>query len=263
MPQLYKKSNRLIELAKKGGNNATLLLLDYLHELEDKILSLEEQLSSQPEKEIPEDAKIEKISMRLAVKLATLEKGDKGDSVSDEHLTELITLLIPDTLKGIDGQDYVLTEQDKKEIAQKINVPIVEKVIEKTEVIKEQPIITNEIKEIAKYETPGQIRNKLEELKGDERLDKSAIKGLEEEIEKLRQMRGLRTGTLGGVLNVGVRVETPVGTIDGINTIFTAYKFPKYVVGDGITYFENQGYAYSGKTLTMTIPPSNYLRSFY
>jgi hypothetical protein len=38
---------------------------------------------------------------------------------------------------GIDGKDYVLTSKDKKEIASSIDVPIVEKIIERTEVIKE------------------------------------------------------------------------------------------------------------------------------
>lgn len=46
--------------------------------------------------------------------------------------------------KGDDGKDYVLTEQDKKEIAKSIPVPVVEKVVEKI-VIKETPIVTNEI----------------------------------------------------------------------------------------------------------------------
>ncbi len=41
---------------------------------------------------------------------------------------------------------------------------IVEKVVEKTEIIKEVPIITNEIKEIAKYETPKEIVKKIESL---------------------------------------------------------------------------------------------------
>jgi hypothetical protein len=63
-----------------------------------------------------------------------------------------------------DGKDYVLTDKDKKDIASTIKVPVVEKVIEKTEVVKEQPIITNEIKEVAKYETPDQIAAKLNTL---------------------------------------------------------------------------------------------------
>lgn len=95
-------------------------------------------------------------------------KGDKGED-------------------GIDGQDYILTESDKEEIASKIEVPVVEKVvekiIEKTEVIRETPIITNEIKEVAKYESAESLRDKLETLTDDSRLDASAIKNLPEFIE--------------------------------------------------------------------------------
>lgn len=95
--------------------------------------------------------------------------------------------IIP-TLK--DGEDYVLTEKDKQEIAKSITVPVVEKVIEKTErveVIREQPIITNEIKEVALYETPQEIVTKLGSLKDEDRLDVKAIKGIDKLIEKLRQ----------------------------------------------------------------------------
>lgn len=62
-------------------------------------------------------------------------------------------------LKGDKGDSYVLNEDDKKEIASLIDVPIVEKIIEK------QPIVTNEIKEVAKKDTAKEIKNKLESLK--------------------------------------------------------------------------------------------------
>ncbi len=88
-----------------------------------------------------------------------------------------------------DKHKYVLTEQDKEEIAtlavMNLEIPVVEKVIEKVQVIKEQPIVTevtkvtNQIKEVAIPETPIEIRDKLEFLKEDERLDISAIKGFD------------------------------------------------------------------------------------
>lgn len=80
----------------------------------------------------------------------------------------------------IDWKDYILTNKDKKEIAREIVVPIVEKVIEKTETIKEVPIITNEIKEVARYETPKEIVKKIESLEWQDRLSAKSIKWLEE-----------------------------------------------------------------------------------
>lgn len=93
---------------------------------------------------------------------------------------------------GKDGQDYILTEQDKTEIAQSITVPIVEKLIEKTEtIIKEVPIVTNEIVEVAVI-NPDELpqyaekyRDGLELLQGDNRLDVSAIKGIDDRERKM------------------------------------------------------------------------------
>ena len=118
-------------------------------------------------------SKIETLSEEIKKKDYILEfdkeelRGEKGDNGID----------------GVDGCDYVLTESDKKEIAKSIKVPVVEKIIEKTEVIRETPIVTNEIKEVAKYEDAESLRDKLETLKDENRLDASAIKNLPEFIE--------------------------------------------------------------------------------
>lgn len=81
-------------------------------------------------------------------------KGEDGKTPTEDELIDLIIPLIPEPIKGedgIDGQDYILTEQDKKEIAKSIEVPVGGKIIEKTEVIKE----------VAKKDTPKQIKEKL------------------------------------------------------------------------------------------------------
>lgn len=80
-------------------------------------------------------------------------------------------------IKGVDyddGKDYVLTDSDKQEIADKIEVPVVEKIVEKT-VIRETPIVTNEIKEVAVTDPAEKIAEKLNSLKGV--IDVSVIKG--------------------------------------------------------------------------------------
>jgi hypothetical protein len=60
----------------------------------------------------------------------------------------------------------------------------------------------------------------------------------------------------------GVTMETPTGSVDGSNTTFTVSAEPQWVVSDGITYFANLGYTYSGGTIEMTVPPSQYIRAF-
>lgn len=110
-------------------------------------------------------------------------------------LTDYVKGIVPE--KGDKGDSYVLSEQDKQEIAQSVKVPVVEKIVEKTEVIREIPIVTNqvtnEIREVAVLDVKAlpqygeQFRDGLELLKEDERLDRSAVKGLEdyEEVSEL------------------------------------------------------------------------------
>lgn len=104
------------------------------------------------------------------------EKGDKGDTPEkgkDYFTTEEVESFKKEVtpVKGVDykdgedGKDYILTEEDKSKIAASIEVPVVEKIIEKTEIIKEQPIVTNETKEVAKYETAEEIVEKINTTK--------------------------------------------------------------------------------------------------
>ncbi len=53
---------------------------------------------------------------------------------------------------------------------------------------------------------------------------------------------------------------TPTGTVNGVNTVFTVASEPSAVVSDGITYFNGFGYTYAALTITMDIPPSQYIR---
>lgn len=59
----------------------------------------------------------------------------------------------------------------------------------------------------------------------------------------------------------GVTVETPSGTVNGSNKTFTVTATPKWIVSDGIVYFENAGYTLSGLTVTMTSEPGQYIRA--
>lgn len=61
----------------------------------------------------------------------------------------------------------------------------------------------------------------------------------------------------------GTTIETPSGTVNGTNAIFTVTSTPDYIVSDGATYFDGAGYTIVGLTVTMTVPPSSFIRSFY
>ena len=61
----------------------------------------------------------------------------------------------------------------------------------------------------------------------------------------------------------GYTVETPSGTLDGSNTTFTVTVVPVYIVVDNATLFPNFGYTIAGLTLTLDVPPQNFIRSFH
>ena len=198
-------------------------------------------------------------------------------------------------LDYFDGDDYVLTEKDKAEIASQITVPVVEKIIERIETIKEQPTITeitkitNEIKEVAITENAEILRDKLEALKDNERLDISAIRGTDIFIQQQNLDRAIsildkRTeyllnktttngivshdstltgnGTPSSPLSVvgggggggSISAITITGTVDDSNVSFVAASAPTFLVINGITYQQNTVWSLSGLNITLTIP---------
>lgn len=66
-------------------------------------------------------------------------------------------------------------------------------------------------------------------------------------------------GSSGG--GAGVEIETPVGAVNAVNVTYTVSAIPLWVTADGIQYFENAGYTLAGLTITMDIPPSQYIRA--
>lgn len=268
MPIDEKKLNKLkrLESVVRGGNAG---ILQYLFDMEEKMEEMRKELSP----EIKE--------------LVTQIKGKDG----------------VDGLDGNDGKDYVLTEKDKKQIANSITVPIVEKIIEKTETIREIPIVLKEITEqrienpisgemiVAKIndlEIEPRRQIDVDHIKGIDRLIKTKIDG---QINILNDHRGgsknlyqLNDVNLSGITdNQSIRYssttglwtpftpgsgggytkETPTGAVNSGNTTFIVTSVPVYIVADGSTYFENAGYAISGLEVEMTDAPTQFIRSFY
>jgi len=162
-----------------------------------------------------------------AVTKFILELLDKSDAFSDdlETLKEKIG-----QIKGEKRDSYTLTEEDKKEItslihgyfdkdeviknvlqsinlekiaekaiegidlekiARKVKVPVVEKVIERIETVK-QPIITNEVREVAVLDVDSlpkygeKFRDGLELLPEGSKTRIEAIEGLREELDEVK-----------------------------------------------------------------------------
>lgn len=170
------------KLEKIGKDTEASLLVQ--SEVRDAIDELKAPLDAIVHNTIKEE--VQKVQI-LGAELLTIkgEKGDKGDKGDDgktpekgkDYFTDEDKLALIDGLKeqvtpikgidyfdgkdgedGADGKDYILTNEDKKQIASQIEVPVVEKVIEKITI--EKPIV----KEKAKYETAEQIADKLNTL---------------------------------------------------------------------------------------------------
>lgn len=202
MPELTKKQKRVLETVAAGGTDKELVIINSIGELEDKVEAIENKIEENSNQVIEEIKKKIFESSELVLEIDKAElKGDKGDN-------------------------YVLTDEDKAEIALSIDVPVVEKVIEKVEVIKEQPIVTNnvtnEIKEVAVTDKAEVIVDKLESLKEEARLDITAIKGLDDYEETYKLARKPRKTEQIYMAGGGSNTPSPIQSVsnsDGTLTI--------------------------------------------
>lgn len=127
-------------------------------------------------KKILEKARQLKGDVSLAKELIELE-----EKIADKEVIEIRVVEELHGKDGKDGQDYTITDEDKKEIASMIEVPVVEKVIEKIETVIEQPIINSETIEVENDETGEEIVEKINDLSIEDdkyKIDASHIKNL-------------------------------------------------------------------------------------
>ena len=212
--------------------------------LEAQISQLKEDFSKVVDKEV--GGVLERV---VEVEKQPGPKGDKPVAGVDYPIPE-------------NGKNYILTETDKQEIANKIAVPIVEKIVveKRTEVVKEQPIITNlvtnEVKEVAIAETAEVIANKLNTL--EEAVERKVIKGLEKELLYLSKRVSEIARRRGGGGGVG-NIQNETFTGDGVTTSFTLSETPKtnslLVFYNGEILKPTTHYTISGKKLSLTATP--------
>lgn len=98
-----------------------------------------------------------------------------------------------------------------------------------------------------------QVRDALELLQGDERLDYTAIKGLKKLIEKLTKEYSSKNKAVGGLRPANTGIETPVGTKNGVNKAFTVAWIPEYITRNGQSVYADNGYTLSSASGVLTI----------
>lgn len=155
-------------------------------------------------------------------------------STSIEDVLSKVNNLNADIQNQIDSNKALLSEQSKKDIKTIkdditllrdtiANLPELPDLSIYDKKIEDVKALIPEIKEQAK-ETPEEIRDKLETLKDDNRLDKSAIKGLDEELKSIRSIKGATTAGLFGMKQM--RMVSFSFSGDASTTVFYLPKEP-------------------------------------
>ena len=173
--------------------------------------------------------------------------------------------------KALDGLTKELKETEKglknnlnsteAELAKKINevVQMVKTLPQFNPKPLEEKIkdVEDKIPTIPKEITPGEIRDKLEKLKGDDRLDKSAIRGLEDIIKEINdRISSIPRGSGGTGRTGGAYTYKLNALLDGSTKSFTIPKMREVtaVMGSSFphTFASTDDYTVSGNVLTFT-----------
>jgi len=244
MPELTKKQKRLLEVARKGGNDSVLPLLEAIGELEDTLDSLTErveEIGDAIKKDPPEDVKVEKVAMRLAAKLAL-----KPYPTKDE-LVELITPLITEAENILTGKFEEGNARSfvslKKEISAMMDKMMIEHkrgmdkmYKEHEEMIKEQHegmrFIYDKVRTMksgadGKNADEEKIVDKvLEKLPKSKDFDFESLKNevkdtLKNEIENIKKVLQNIPRGMGRAKTQVIRAVDLTASVDGVTTAFT------------------------------------------
>jgi len=173
-PKQLKKLQK-IEKMTEDDLSFKLAIIDSFEEVEEKVEEISDSLNSFKDEVT---SKLDEVNDNLKKKL----EEELVYEVDESKIVESVISQIP---VPKDGEDYVLTDKDKKDIAKSIEVPIVEKVIV------ENTIVDFDYEKVKEYIplVPNftDIRNAFEVFPDEEKLKTSAIYKLDETLEKLRE----------------------------------------------------------------------------
>lgn len=255
----------LMSLFEKGGNDAALMLLDKINQLRDefkdeikKISNKTVVLESEIKKELPEDARIERLASKIALKLSIIEKGEPGETPSDEKLISLISPLIPKPIKGENGKTPT-----PKEIL-KIIKPLIPKVVDGITPSDEKLIsliapLLPKIPEF-KEKTPEEIRDTLISIQEEEeKLPIEAIGFLRKELDELLKFIQRKVVPMGGGSPDGVGAVKAYDISSSLNGVLKTFNIPANwrVISVHLSSFPNAlrettDYTYTPTTITFT-----------
>jgi hypothetical protein len=218
-----------------------------------------------------------KLVDELAAKVKEIQKGERGEAGQD-GITPVKGIHYfdgadgRDGINGVDGETPQLgvhywTPKHQQQIKQEVlaMVPIPKD--------GEDAVIDDAV-----------IQNVVDTIK-EQKLNIDHISGLRDTIDKLGR-EASKSGYIHGggdtvAAGTGVAITTnsqgqrvisvvssaptpltPTGAVNGVNASFVVASRPSSVISDGITYFENSGYTYAALTITLDVPPSQYIRYY-
>lgn len=256
-----KKINKLLalELIRKGDDAVIEKILEFQDTLEDIV----ERYNSDSAVIQGTINAIETLKGEVEIYIS------KKDTELSDKLSEIPSQL--DTLKSMLEDKMSEGEMSHKEHALKMEatvaklaseisaikasmptMPDLSEYDDKLEEIKASiPTIPEQVKE-----TPEELRDKLESLKDDDRLDKSAIKGLDEELKSIRSIKGATSPGMFGMKQMRMVSFSFTG-----NDSDTVFYLPKEPGAKGLAiwaYYQGQHlqkgthFTVSNKTFTCT-----------
>ena len=247
------KLNRLLSLmdeqtlTKEDFTKSFRAVLEYVKKIEAKNIEMMKQIKDAC------DRFIAKVKQENEGDLSGM-RGETEKKISDkmsqmEEMHNLMKQEIDKKLSAVmDGQDGKDADEQK----------ICDMVCEKAQ----EPILEKLSKLLPSL--GGAVRDGLELLQGEDKLNIDAIEGLRELLDELKSRKNV-VGGGGAASKWQTGVETPVGTINGVNKSFRVDKYPKWLTIQGQTLYESSGYSISGRTITMDNAPftGDVLRSHF
>lgn len=254
-PLQEKRVKKLREVIEKGE----IAIIEHMMELEEKV---DDAIASVEER-------IKNISTNLDPSLKEILKQIKGEP-GKTPVKGVDYKDGKDGEDGEDGKDYVITERDLAEIATRVEVPIVEKVIVEKRIetiVKEQPIIKETKIEVENDITGLEIVEKVNDLpngeKDDEyKIDFSHIKGYKDFI--IGYIKKHHSGMGGGApIFVGsggagrvVRSYDLTSQLDGVTKTFNLPALYKIISvhasSTPFSFRESVDYTYTPTSITFT-----------
>ncbi len=201
-----------------------------------------------------------------------IQKGDqglpgvKGETPSVQEVVAAVLPLIPEPIKGDKGDMPAI---DLKKIAKLAAGEIV---------VPDAPTI----------DIPAITDSVVKHIVDKKKLKTSHIDGFEQTLAPIRHLaagfrgggdtvaagsnitistvNGVKTisstgGGGGGGGSLALVPETPPEPVNASRIVFTVSAEPEYIVADGATLYDGEGYVYSNLTVTMGVAPSEYIRA--